>query len=116
MKRRDFLSRSTGTLLVAALPCAALAATRGSLLDDPQAWLGTAFRTTGGAMLELTDVEQLSGDPYTRQERLRFRTLTGASPIEGIHSLASDGSHESVYLQSGREGPVACVNRLRALV
>lgn len=115
MKRRDFLFCSTGSLLLAALPLSALAAARGSLLDDPQAWLGTAFQTADGATLELAEVEQLGGDGYTQQVRLRFRTLAGASPTEGIHQLVNGWHRESLFLQNGRAGPVACVNRLRTL-
>jgi hypothetical protein len=115
MKRRDFLSCSTGSVLLATLPCAAVAAARGSLLDDPQAWLGTAFRTATGATLELAEVEQLAGDAYSQQVRLRFRTVSGVAPPEGTHLLASGWSRESLFLQNGREGSVACVNRLRAL-
>lgn len=115
MKRRDFLSCSTGTVLLAALPCAAHAALRGSLLEDPQAWVGTAFHTPDGATLELREVEQLAGDPYSQQVRLRFHTIAGTTPSEGTHMLASGWSREALFLQNGREGPVACVNRLRAL-
>ncbi len=115
MKRRDFFLSSTGAALLGSLPCVASAALRGSLLDDPQAWVGTAFHTTDGAMLELAEVEKLAGDTYSDQVRLRFRTIAGSAPSEGTHLLASGWSSESLFLQSGREGPVACVNRLRAL-
>ena len=45
MKRREFLVRSAAAAatIVAATPAALLAAARGSLLEDPQAWIGTRF-------------------------------------------------------------------------
>lgn len=114
MKRRDFLLRSAGATLLAATPVAVLAATRGSLLEDPQAWVGTCFRLADGARIELADVEQLACDRHCTQLCLRFRTLSGAAPVEGTHLLASARGEQALFLQAGREGPVAHVNRLHA--
>lgn len=115
MKRRDFLVRSAGAALLGAVPFGIAAASRGSLLDDPLAWIGTAFRTADGAVIELAQVEQLACDRTSTQVRLHFRALFGAVPGEGTHTLASSRGKEMLYLQSGREGPVACLNRLRSL-
>lgn len=115
MKRRDFLVRSAGAALLGALPAAMASNLRGPLLDDPAAWIGTTFRTTGGARLTLAAVEQLGGDRHTTQLRLQFRVLTGDAPGEGTHVLASGWSEQALFLQCGREGPVACLNRLRGL-
>lgn len=112
MKRRDFVLRTTGAALLGAVPLGAAAALRGSLLDDPVAWLGTTFRLSDGGYLELADVESLAGDQYSRQVRLQFRVLAGAVPREGTHALACGSGEEMLFLQAGRSGPVACINRL----
>ena len=116
MKRRDFVVRSAGAAVLGAVPLGAVAALRGSLLDDPKAWLGTTFRLPDGSYLELADVEALAGDRYSRQVRLQFRMLTGAAPREGTHALECGSGEETLFLQAGREGPVACINRLHRSV
>lgn len=115
MKRRDFLVRSAGAALLGAIPFGVAAAMRGSLLDDPLAWVGTRFRAADGAVLELANVEQLACDRHSTQVRLQFRTIAGNAPGEGTHVLASGWSEEALFLQSGRDGPVACVNRLHGI-
>lgn len=115
MKRREFVVRSAGAALLGALPVGAMAASRGALLDDPQAWLGARFRTGQGSLLELADVERLAGDRHTTQWRLGFRVVEGAAPAEGTHVLACGSREDALFLQAGRQGPVACVNRLHTL-
>jgi hypothetical protein len=114
VKRRHFLIRSAGAALCAAVPLGAAAALRGSLLDDPESWLGQTFRLPDGARLELARVERRALDRHATQWRLQFRKLAGDSPAEGMHALASTWREEQVFLQDGREGPVAWVNRLHA--
>ena len=114
MKRREFLLRSAGAALLGAVPLGVAAAVRGSLLDDPLAWIGTRFTLADGCALELAGVEQLPGDRHSTQLRLQFRTLAGSAPCEGTHALRSGWSEDALFLQAGREGPVACVNRLHA--
>lgn len=114
MKRRDFLVRTAGAALLAATPVAVLAVSRGTLLDDPQAWVGTRFRLTEGAHIELVAVERLACDRHCTQLSLRFRTLSGSAPAEGTHVLASARGEATLFLQAGRDGPVAHVNRLHA--
>jgi hypothetical protein len=113
MQRRGFLLNSMAAAALVAVPPAIAASVRGPLLDDPLAWLGTRFATTGGATLELVAVEQLELDPRSTQCRLQFRNLTGAAPAEGIHRLSGAGEEQSLFLQAGSKGPVACLNRLR---
>lgn len=113
MQRRAFLAQSMAAAAVAAAPTALLASVRSPLLDDPLAWLGTRFATSAGATLELVGVEQLETDPHCSQCRLQFRNVHGAAPVEGIHRLTAAGSEQSLFLQAGRKGPVACLNRLR---
>jgi hypothetical protein len=112
MNRRDFLSRSTAAALLAAVPVVVVAATRGPLLEDPTAWIGTTFRLADGSRLELAAVEELACDRYSTQVRMHFRTVSGVSPAEGTHALSSAWSEEDVFLQPGRVGAVACINRL----
>lgn len=112
MKRRDFLLRSAGAALLGAVPLCVAAASRGSLLDDPQGWIGTRFGLGDGSTLELARAERVSGDAQSSQWRLQFRTVTGNDPREGTHALACGFREESLFLQAGREGPVACINRL----
>lgn len=112
MKRRDFLMRSAGAALLAAVPIGVAAAARGSLLDEPLAWIGTRFHTPDGAVMVLDQVEQLDGDRHSTQLRLQFRSLSGVVP-EGTHVLASGWCEEPLFLQAGHAGPVACINRLR---
>ena len=112
MKRRDFVLRSTGAVLLGAEPFGVAAALRGPLLEDPVAWLGTKFRLPDGSRLELASVEPLVADRYSKQLRLQFRMLTGVAPHEGTHALDCGSSAEPLFLQVGRDGPVACINRL----
>ena len=114
MKRRDFLLRSAGAALLAATPLSVLAAARGGLLEDPQAWIGTRFRLAGGAEIELAAVEQLGCDRHCTQHCLRFRALSGSTPPEGTHLLTGPHGQHALFLQVGRDGPVAHLNRLHA--
>ena len=115
MKRRDFLVRSAGAALLGAVPFGIAAAVRGSLLDDPLAWVGTRFRAAEGVVLELAGVEQLACDRHSTQLRLQFRSVAGSVPREGTHVLASGWGEEALFLQTGRDGPVACINRLHGI-
>lgn len=116
MKRREFVLRSAGAALLSAIPLGVAAAVRGSLLDDPLAWIGKVFRLADGSHLELADVERLAGDSHSTQYRLQFRTVSGAVPREGTHALSCGWNDERLFLQSGRQGPVACINRLTRIV
>lgn len=112
MKRRDFLMRSAGTAVLGAMPLGATAGWRGPLLDDPQAWLGREFRLADGSRLTLAAVEQLPTDGRSKQARLQFRVQSGTAPREGSHALSCGVEEETLFLQAGRDGPVACINRL----
>ena len=112
MKRRHFLLQSAGASLLGALPLGAVAALRGNLLDDAQAWIGESFQLPDGGRVQLTRVESLPGDRRTTQLRLQFRSIAGTVPPEGTHALEGRGILQDLFLQAGREGPVACVNRL----
>lgn len=112
MKRREFLVRSAGAALLAATPLGMAAAMRGSLLEEPQAWVGSEFRLADGSRITLAGVEQLACDRHTTQLRLQFHTVSGAAPAEGTHVLTSGWRDEPVFLQAGHAGPVACINRL----
>jgi hypothetical protein len=114
MNRRHFLLGTAGAALVGAIPVAVTAAARGSLLDDPAAWIGSHFRLADGSQLELAAVDELSCDRHSSQLRLRFRSLNGVAPAEGIHPLSTGWSEDSLFLQPARDGAVACVNRLHA--
>jgi len=115
MKRREFLKRSAGAALLGAVPVGVAAAARGPLLDDPQAWIGARFGLADGSLLELARVEPVAFDAASSQWRLQFRVLAGAAPREGLHALACGLGGEELFLQAGREGPVACVNRLHRM-
>lgn len=112
MKRRDFLTRSAGAALLASAPVAIAAGWRGRLLDDPQAWIGRGFHTPDGLELELVAVEMLPDDGRTRQARLLFELRGGELPRDGVHRLQCGLEQEELFLQRGRRGPVACINRL----
>jgi hypothetical protein len=116
MQRRDFMLRSAGAALLGAIPFGASAALRGPLLEDPLAWLGTMFRLPDGSRIELAGVEPVVGDRLSTQVRLQFRTVSGSAPREGTHVLAAGWHEELLFLQAGREGPVACINRLHRSV
>ena len=113
MKRRDFVLRSAAVALLGAVPLGAMAASRrGTLLENPTAWLGSSFRLDNGNRLELVNVESVAGDGQSTQYRLQFRTRSGFMPPEGTHRLDCGWCEEYLFLQPGLEGPVACVNRL----
>lgn len=112
MSRRAFLKHTAAAALLGAVPLGVAAAARGSLLDDPEAWVGTRFRVADGGMLELARAERVASGGQSSQWRLQFRTLSGAAPGEGMHALACGFDQEVLFLQSGRAGPVACINRL----
>jgi hypothetical protein len=113
MKRREFFLATAGAALVVAVPAVSTALSRRALLDDPQAWLGDEFLLADGARLRLAGVEHLQCDEHCTQARLQFSMVAGAAPAEGAHELRSASGCESVFLQAGRAGPVACINRLR---
>lgn len=115
MKRRDFLVRSAGAAVLAAAPLGVGAAWSGPLLDDPNAWIGRRFQLADGSQLALAGVEHVLGDRHSTQFRLRFTVVSGTAPREGIHALRCGLDEEALFLQSGREGPVACINRLHAI-
>jgi hypothetical protein len=112
MKRRDFMLRSSGAALLGAMPLAASASWRGPLLDDPQAWIGREFRLADGSLLSLDAVESVPSDARSTQFRLQFRAVAGSTPREGSHALRCGFDEEVLFLQPGRDGPVACINRL----
>jgi hypothetical protein len=116
MKRREFVLRSGGAALLGAIPLGAAAAVRAPLLEDPAAWIGTRFTLSDGSRLELTGVEAVARDHLSTQSRLQFRTVSGTTPREGLHALSAAWDEQSLFLQSGREGPVACINRLHRSV
>ncbi len=113
MKRRDFLLGSTaaGVAVAAAFGAASLPWRR-SLLDDPRAWVGTQFELPDGTRLVLESVSDAGSDAYSVQTRLQFALREGAAPREGSHELRSATACETLFLQPGRQGPVACINRL----
>lgn len=113
MKRRDFLIQSAGVALLGTAPLSLVASPRGDLLDDPSAWVGTRFRTDDGTTLELSGVTELNIDPRSRQCRLQFRAVTGPAPTDGLHRLIAADCEQTLFLQSGGHGPVACLNLLR---
>ena len=112
MKRRDFMMRTARTALLGAMPLGAAAGWRGPLLDDPEAWIGRTFRMDDGTDLTLASVEMLPTDGRSKQARLQFKVAAGAAPREGTHALRCGVEEEALFLQNGREGPVACINRL----
>lgn len=90
---------------------------RPALLEDPRAWVGTEFVSTAGVRLRLSEVSSFRMDTHTMQASLQFEVVEGVEPPEGSHLLSCIGTDETLFLQSGRRGPVACVNRLhRSLV
>lgn len=115
MKRRDFLVRSAGAVVLAAAPLGASGAWSGPLLDDPDAWIGRRFDLADGSQIVLAGVERVAGDRYSSQFRLTFNVVSGTAPREGTHALRCGLDEEALFLQSGREGPVACINRLHAI-
>ncbi|MCX7564304.1 hypothetical protein OS176_12315 [Xanthomonadaceae bacterium XH05] len=117
MKRRHFMLCTSAASVAAAIPLTGTAATRRpALLDDPRAWLGSEFVSGDGTRLRLADVVGVRVDRYTMQADLRFELLEGKLPDEGSHTLHCDGSEETLFLQPGQHGPVACINRLRRTV
>ena len=115
MKRRDFMLRSSAAALVGAIPVAANAAMRGPLVEDPLAWVGKVFRLADGSLLELARVEPVASDRISTQFRLQFHMLAGDAPREATHALCCGFDEEALFLQPGREGPVACINRLNRI-
>lgn len=113
MKRRHFMLCTSAATVTAALPLSAAAARRPALLDDPRAWLGAEFVSDEGARLRLADVVGVRVDSATMQADLRFEVIQGNAPHEGSHVLRCGESIETLYLQPGKNGPVACINRLR---
>ena len=115
MKRREFLLGAALAGGAAALPLGIAWLRQPPLLDDPHAWVGRRFITDDGATLELVEVEQLSADARTTQSRLRFALIAGELPGEGMHAMRCGASNTALFLQSSREGAIACVNRLRGV-
>ncbi|MGE0207775.1 MAG: hypothetical protein AB7S42_01375 [Lysobacteraceae bacterium] len=113
MKRRHFMLCTSAAALAAAAPLGAMAARRPALLDDPRAWLGAEFVSADGVRLRLADVVGVRVDRDTVQANLVFHTVEGEWPGEGSYALRCGGTEESLYLQPGQGGPVACINRLR---
>ncbi|MGQ0800604.1 MAG: hypothetical protein ACT4NL_10905 [Pseudomarimonas sp.] len=113
MKRRDFMLRSAGSVMLGAAPLGAAAAWHGALLDDPQSWIGREFRLADGSQLALAAVEPVANDRDSIQMRLQFRVVSGSTPREGSHALSCGFDEETLFLQPGRDGPVACLNRLK---
>lgn len=112
MKRRDFLLSSAAVALTASAPLGARVLQSGSLLDDPQAWVGTEFELPDGTRVVLSGVFDQRFDAHTVQSRLQFTLRAGSVPREGSYVLCSRAQNETLFLQAGREGPVACINRL----
>lgn len=112
MKRRDFLLGSTAVALAASAPLGASVLQRGSLLDDPQAWIGAEFELPDGTRLVLSGVSDRRVDAHSVQSNLQFTLRAGTLPREGSHELCSRALNETLFLQAGRDGPVACLNRL----
>jgi hypothetical protein len=112
MKRRDFLLSSAAVAIVAGAPFGASALQRGSLLDDPHAWIGTEFALPDGTRLVLSSVSERRFDAHTVQSNLQFTSHAGTPLREGSYELCSEALNETLFLQAGRAGPVACVNRL----
>lgn len=113
MNRRHFMRCTSAATLVAAVPMATAAAHRPALLDDPRAWVGTEFISSDGARLRLAEVIGVRVDQHTMQANLQFQLVQGEPPREGSHTLQCGQGHETLYLQPGEHGPVACINRLR---
>ena len=113
MKRRHFMLSTRVAAVAATAPLAAMPLHRPALLDDPRAWLGTEFTSGDGVRLKLTDVVGVRVDRHTMQADLHFSVMGGELPREGLHLLRCDQADETLYLQPGQHGPVACINRLR---
>ncbi len=113
MKRRHFILCTSAAAVAAAVPLGAAAARRPALLDDPRAWIGAEFVSADGVRLRLADVVGVRVDRDTMQADLQFQVLEGELPREGSHVLNCGQADETLYLQPGRHGPVACINRLR---
>ena len=113
MKRRHFMLCTSAAAVAATAPLSASAMRRPALLDDPQAWIGTEFVSADGTRLRLADVVGVRVDHATMQADLRFEVMQGDSPREGSYVLRCGETDETLYLQPGRNGPVACINRLR---
>ena len=114
MNRRLFLASSVAAALVGGVPVVqAVSLGRQGLLEAPEAWLGERFRLVSGQVLQLAAVEAVGCDVACEQSTLQFRVIDGSAVPEGIHELRCGSASESLYLQSGRAGPVACLNRLR---
>ena len=114
MKRRDFVVHSAGLAVLGAIPLGATAAPtsrHGTLLENPEAWVGTSFRLANGNRLKLVNVKPLADDGQSTQYRLQFRSRSGAMP-EGTYALDCGWCTEQLFLHPGIEGPVACINRL----
>ena len=121
MKRRDFLAHSTAFATVSAalmvltgVNGGALAAqfARPRLVEAPLAWIGERFRLASGQVIELVAVEPAGYGGPCVQSTLRFRVVSGQAPVDGIHELLSGGSVEPLFLQPGKTGPIACLNRM----
>ena len=113
MKRRHFMLCTSAATVAAAVPLSAAAARRPALLDDPRAWLGSEFVSAEGVRLRLAEVVGVRVDSATMQADLKFEVVQGDAPREGSYVLRCDESEETLYLQPGQQGPVACINRLR---
>lgn len=118
MKRRDFLTRSVALSLAMAAPIGGAAMLRRpALLDDPRAWVGTEFVSEQGVRLRLAEVSDFRVDTHTMQANLQFEVAGDEAPTEGSYHLSCIGTEETLFLQNGQRGPVACINRLhRSLV
>ncbi len=118
MKRRDFLMRSGAVSLAVAVPIGSVVMrTRATLLEDPRAYVGEAFVSAEGVRMRLAEVTGFRLDAHTMQAHLQFEVMQGDMPPEGSHLLSGAGTEETVFLQRGQRGPVACINRLhRSLV
>lgn len=113
MKRRHFMLCTSAAAIATTAPLAAASLHRPALLDDPRAWLGTEFTSGNGVRMKLSDVVGVRVDRHTMQANLHFSVLDGEAPHEGLHLLRCDQADETLYLQPGQNGPVACINRLR---
>jgi hypothetical protein len=118
MKRRDFLMRSGALSLAVAAPISGAAVLRRpALLDDPRAWVGSEFVSDQGVRLRLSEVTGFRVDAHTMQASLQFEVVGDGVPVEGNYRLSGIDTEETLFLQCGQRGPVACINRLhRSLV
>ena len=91
MKRRDFLLRSTAVAAVAGVPFGVALLQRGSLLDDPQAWIGTEFELPDGVRLFVPMMlEAAAQDPSYRGHVTNTASMAGllTPPNMGIYNAA----------------------------